>query len=237
MIYQLMHKDQICGELTESSGTIQAYQDNKEGISPFLGNCDFGKLKKWWTMRSVPASRRAMQETLKSAGCENPGAYLAKNLAVSISDTYWIRPLGEVLKYQDVRSYNLVNYTGRKVPYHNAASYDPNASLGGQMEKYWDLTGDIPVLVKECSQFFGQQSVNEVFATHIHGLQGTNIPYVRYHGAITEHGSVLSKCEAFTSDKVELVSAYEVIESEKKSNGELLTTKVASFRSVVRQRF
>lgn len=220
MIYQLMHKDEVCGELTEISGVIQSYQDNGEGFSPFLGNCDFDKIKKWWTMRSVPASRHAMQEMLRNAGYENPGSYLAKNLAVSISDTYWIRPLRENLTYQDVKFYNLADYTGGKVPYHNATSYDPNASLGGQMEKYWDLTGDIPILVKECSQYFGQQSVNEVFATHIHDLQKTDIPYVRYHGSITEHGSVLSKCEAFTSDKAELISAYEIIESEKKPNGQ-----------------
>lgn len=218
MIYQLMHKDQICGEMTEISGTIQSYKDNHEGFSPFFGNCDYDKIKKWWTMRSVPASRNAMQEMLKNAGYENPGSYLAKNLAVSISDTYWIRPLGKDLKYKDVRFYNLADYTGGKIPYHNATSYDPNASLGGQMEKYWDLTGDVPVLVKESSQYFGQQSVNEVFATRIHDLQGAGIPYVRYHGSITEHGSVLSKCEAFTSEKAELVTAYEVVESEKKTN-------------------
>lgn len=220
MIYHLMHKDEVCGELTEISGVIQSYQDNGEGFSPFLGNCNFDKIKKWWTMRSVPASRHAMQEMLRNAGYENPGSYLAKNLAVSISDTYWIRPLGENLKYKDVKTYNLADYTGGKVRYHNAISYDPNASLGGQMEKYWDLTGNIPILVKECSQYFGQQSVNEVFATHIHVLQHTDIPYVRYYGSITESGSVLSKCEAFTSDKAELVSAYEVIESEKRPNAQ-----------------
>ena len=30
-------------------------------------------------------------------------------------------------------------YSDGKVPYYNATSYDPNASLGGQLEKYWDL--------------------------------------------------------------------------------------------------
>lgn len=40
-----------------------------------------------------------------------------------------------------------------KIPYHNVTSYDPNASLGGQMEKYWDFTGKVPVLVKESSKY------------------------------------------------------------------------------------
>ena len=46
MIYQLMHKDEACGELTEMSGVIQSYQDNGEEFSPFFGNCDFNKIKK-----------------------------------------------------------------------------------------------------------------------------------------------------------------------------------------------
>lgn len=33
----------------------------------------------------------------------------------------------------------MIGYNEGKIPYHNATSYDYNASLGGQMEKYWDL--------------------------------------------------------------------------------------------------
>ena len=45
MIYQLMHKDKVCGELTEMSGVIQSYQDNGEGFSPFFATAILTKSK------------------------------------------------------------------------------------------------------------------------------------------------------------------------------------------------
>ena len=87
-------------------------------------------------MRAIPASRSVMQNIVKSTGCINSGMYLAKNLALSMTDTYWVCPENATLKYDQVKFANLSMYSNGKVPYHNATSYDYNASLGGQMEKY-----------------------------------------------------------------------------------------------------
>lgn len=148
----------------------------------------------------------------------NTESYLAKNLALSMTDAYWICPERTKISYEEVKLRSLGLYNGGKMPYHNATFYDPNASLGGQMEKYWDLDHETPMLVKESYKYYGQQSANEVFATYLHQLQNTKIPFVRYHAEITEDHGILCKCLAFTSDKVELISAYEVIESSKKQN-------------------
>lgn len=69
MRYQLMHKDHICGEMTKVTGSILEYQDNGEGYSPFLGNCDLNNIRRWWAMRSVPASRNVMQEMQRLHKC------------------------------------------------------------------------------------------------------------------------------------------------------------------------
>ena len=78
----------------------------------------------------------------------------------------------------------------------------------------------MPVLVKESYKYFGQQSINEVFATRLHQLQQTHIPFLRYTATRTEDYGILSKCKAFTTDDVEFVSAYEVIMSQKRRNDE-----------------
>lgn len=218
--YNLMHLNTICGTILydETSGRIAGYRDGKTGLSPFLGNADAEKIKKWWEMRAIPASRAALQNILRDAGCFNAGSYLAKNLALSMTDAYWICPVDARISYTDVKLSNFAAYHEGKVPYHNATSYDPNASLGGQMEKYWDLSSGKPVLVKESYRYYGQQSLNEVFATRLHELQGTDVPFVRYFASIQTDRSVLCKCEAFTSDKQEFVPAYEVLESRKARN-------------------
>ena len=81
--YFLKHKDVACGELVydETTGRIVSYNDNHSGYSPFLGNADFSKMKRWWEMRAIPASRMVLQRILPDAGCMNTGSYLAKNLA------------------------------------------------------------------------------------------------------------------------------------------------------------
>lgn len=201
-LFNLMHKDITCAILMidDEDGSITAYKDLKTGYSPFLGNCDVKLIKKWWQSRAVPASRNAIQEILKRHNFINAEIYLAKNMAFSMTDTYWLKPL---------------DYNGT---YHNASSYDPNASLGGQMEKYWDLSANTPILVKESYKYFGQQSINEAFATLLHDKQKTSIPYVKYQIVKTEDNGVQCRCDAFTSDFVELVPAFEVLEGAKTNN-------------------
>jgi hypothetical protein len=214
-----MHKNKECGivMMDEINGKIEKYKDNNNGFSPYLGNADNEKIKKWWEMRAIPASRNGIQAMLMNAGVINTETYLAKNLALSMSDTYWIKPEGMTLSYEDIALTNFSGYNDGKVPYHNATSYDPNASLGGQMEKYWDLSGKTPVLVKESYKFYGQQAINEAFASYVHELQKNDIGFVKYTLAEKDNG-VLCRCDAFTSDKLELVPAYEIVESVRHDN-------------------
>lgn len=218
--YFLMHKNNVCGslEIDDETGRLEAYKDHNTGKSPFLGHADTRLMKKWWDARAVPASRKMMQEVLKQNNCINTEVYLAKNLALSMTDTYWICPVNTELKYEDIKMSSYLSYNNGKIPYHNATSYDFNASLGGQMEKYWDLNTVTPTLVKESYKYYGQQAINELFASNIHKLQYANIPFVDYSAIKTKDNGVICKCEAFTNDKIELVSAYEVIEGSKTLN-------------------
>lgn len=222
--YSLMHKNDKCGTILfdENIGRITEYHDDRNGLSPYLGNCDIKKIQKWWEMRAVPASRATMQQVINNANCLNTEVYLAKNLGLSMTDTYWIKPSGIDLSFDNVEFANLAAYSHGKIPYHNATSYDPNASLGGQMEKYWDLMHKTPILVKESYKYYGQQSINEVFASIVHSRQPSNVEFVRYTAEMTEDRGVQCKCPAFTSENIELLSAYEMVESRKIQNSQAL---------------
>ena len=222
--YSLMHKNDKCGTILfdENIGRITEYHDDRNGLSPYLGNCDIKKIQKWWEMRAVPASRATMQQVINNANCLNTEVYLAKNLGLSMTDTYWIKPSSIDLSFDNVKFANLAAYSHGKIPYHNATSYDPNASLGGQMEKYWDLMHKTPILVKESYKYYGQQSINEVFASIVHSRQPSNVEFVRYTAEMTEDRGVQCKCPAFTSENIELLSAYEMVESRKIQNSQAL---------------
>ena len=223
-LYTLMHKDHPCAvvALDDVTGNMMSYKTLDSKYTPFLGGCDQQKFKKWWEMRAVPASRDMMQQTLREAGVLTTAEYLAKNLAVSVTDTYWLCPEGSKLTYEHVNIRRIASHGQGIVPYHNATSYNPNASLGGQMTKYWDLTGEVPVLVKESYKYFGQQGLNEVLASRIHTMQGNNVPFVRYTASRMEDGGIECRCDAFTNERTEFVPAYEVIESRHIKNSQNL---------------
>jgi len=218
--YILMHKDIPVANLVLDNTTnlIIGYKPLNPEHSPFLGTCDIDKIKKWWAMRSIPASREMMQQVIRNAGCINAEGYLAKNLALSMTDSYWICPIDMSLEYKDVNLRNFTDLDIDRVPYHNDTSIDPNASLTGQMDKYWDLSGRYPVLVKNSTAHYGQQALNEVMATIIHEKQHTDVPYTKYRAEKIEDGGYACRCRAFTSDGLEFVPALEVIDGGHISN-------------------
>ena len=217
-----MHKNDECGVIfiDEDTGNFMDYKDYESGFAPFFGNANKNNMKKWWEMRAVPAAREDIVALINGLSLTTSEEYLAKNLAISVTDTYWIKPIDDRLEFKDVNFWNFKNYHGGKLPYHNVTSYDPNASLGGQMEKCWDLSGEVPVLRKEAYKSYGQQAINELFATELHQRQKTRIPYVSYRIERTENGGVVSLCDSFTNLDKELITAYEVLESEKKDNSD-----------------
>lgn len=205
--YYLMHQNDRCGLFRFDGKNWKAvsYRDFGTGLAPFSG--DVRKVIRWWHMREIPGSRPMLRETLRKEQCSSAGELLVKNLGVSLTDTYWACPEGAGLSYKDVLS--------RCSP---GGRYDPNASLGGQMEKRWDLDEKTPVLVKTADRNYGQQAINEAFATLVHTHQDSHVPFVSYRTMAAKNGGVCCTCPAFTSDRVELVSAYEVVESQKARN-------------------
>ena len=193
--YALMHKNTAYGiaHIDSESGALLSCRIMEPAYAPFLGHADTGKMKKWWNMRAIPGTRGALEQVLRNAGCQNSTSYLAKNLAVSVTDTYWICPVDLKLTWEDVRPVSLITSMDGKLPYHNATSFNPNASLGGQLDKYWDLTENPPHLVKKAYAYFGQQSINEVFATRLHQKQSSKISYAKYSIRSEEDGGLSSR--------------------------------------------
>ncbi len=219
-IYILKHQDDNIGMLSidEDFGTVLSYKEINGELSPYLGNMDLKKVKLWWQTRAIPGSRKMLDKILLDAGCNSNFDYLAKNLGLSLTDCYWICPADSDLRWKDVCLYNILG-SENYIPYHNATSYDPNASLGGQMEKYWDMNGAYPKLVKTATGYYGQQAANEEFATIVHSMQQSAFLYVRYSTQNREIDDALqSVCPAFTSQFLEFVPALEIVNSAKRPN-------------------
>lgn len=214
LIYDLMHQNNKCATVAFDAiggSLINIDSIYDKALMPMNAKTDIRSINTWWKHRPVPSSREDMKHIMRLAGVEFPEMYLIKNLGLSMTDTYWICPVDENLNWEDVRLTNQKSIGKTRVPYHNVDSYDPNASLGGQMSKHWDISQNPPVLVKEANKYYGLQAINEQFATLLHSRQPKAPEYVKY--TVTKNPNdygLLVSCKTFVENGLEFLSAYEI---------------------------
>ena len=112
--YELLNKDVVVllfsydAELHRIERILSI--EHPEYASPALVDVDgaisLRNLIRWWTRRSIPASR-AQVERLKSAlSIDTTLELLEKSFALSLSDRYWVREQGQSLTWADVNFFD-----------------------------------------------------------------------------------------------------------------------------------
>lgn len=228
MQYQIMRKNDIVTTADfDNDGHMLSYDANniQKEIAPLDGCRMTNWLKQWWNDRSVPIGQGNLGKMLKENGCATPEGYLIKNLGLSLTDYYWIRPVDSVLTWEQVNLFennfkeNRLYETDKTERMGKTIAYSPNGSLQGNIEKTWAIIEGKRCLIKGNHNDMSCESINEVIASRIHALQGYDnyTPYKLIHikGKEYAYGCI---SELFTSQKKELVSAYAVEESVKRPN-------------------
>lgn len=105
MEHYLMRKNEIVTicDFTED-GTMIAFSPRFR--NPELAPLDFqasdAHIRKWWQNRQIPLRQGRVEDMLRRRGLTAPGEFLLKNLGLSMTDCYWIRPVGSSLRWEDV---------------------------------------------------------------------------------------------------------------------------------------
>ena len=227
MLYILMHKNDpvvvvnidASGQMTDVSRHIY----NQE-LLPLRYQSDPIGLVKWWKERAVPLSRHGLQEFILKHGFDGPEDYLIRNLGLCLSDTYWVKPADSSISWSDVNLYENDFRSDYFSSFqaegdHGIPAYSANSSLQGDVEKTWSIINGNRVLIKGNSSVRSSESLNEVLASEIYKRQGhdnyvhydlVHIKDVEYHfGCI---------CKDFASPAFELVTAYDLMTSQKREN-------------------
>ena len=170
----------------------------------------------WLNDRTVPVNRK---NRYKYGGAKNKLAWMLENHACSLDDCYWIRTKEERMTWEDVRlyGYDKVDILTQEnladqAHYNNAA----NSTLGGELEKYWFCqktdNGTELFLCKKTSPSNDILIIREKIANMIYENQGYS-KYCRYQYVYnTEHQLVGCFCKAFTTESLELITAYDLLE-------------------------
>lgn len=227
MRYQLMHKNVPVLELTiqDETATITKVGDLLDprhlpvGVSKKSLLSD---LNHWWQRRSIPASRSGLREAMDSLNISAPQMLLTKCLGLSLSDQYWVRPENENVSWESVNFFqNPFSgdvgdiLFGGKTDSENLDLMSPDNTSDGWLKKRWTILNGKRCLLKGGSGTTRQEPYNEALASWI--MEQLQIPHVTYR-LVNENGAPYSLCEDFITPDTELVSAWHVMQTQKKEN-------------------
>lgn len=226
-----MHRDDpVCAiSIDAVSGAIlRVSKPVNPELIPLGGCINSAMLRKWWQRRAVPVGQGKIQRILEQMGISTPQEYLVKNLGLSLTDHYWIKPLNMELGWKDINlftndfrdpvgdmQFDLDLDVVQDLP---ANAFSPSSSTQGDLTKKWIIADGKRCLVKGNHGSNSQESLNEIAATLLHQKQG-RVPYVSYSTIrLGDNQQIYCVCESFTSDEVELIPAIDIVESTKKDN-------------------
>ena len=223
-----MHKDiPVClMEISEDGvlGNVRRNEAAKEHF-PLGGQMNNMKFHEWWRDRAIPKTRHGAKNALQRLGYSSTNSALVNNLALSLSDCYWIQPRGEGLTWKDTNLFtnDFVDTFGeitinqdhmidlRKETRFNCATSQ------GELQKKWciDKEGRRYMIKGNYGQSY-QQSLNEIFATKLHQQQrisnytSYSLVKVQVDGNVEGLGCM---CYDFCSEDIECISAWELLQT------------------------
>lgn len=228
--YYLMHKDiPVCLMEINEDGAISNVRRNEAAQDhfPLGGQMNNMKFHEWWRDRAIPKTRHGVKAALQQLGYSSTNSALVNNLALSLSDCYWIRPRGEAITWSDVNLFtnDFVDAFGeltlnkdhvidlRRMTRFNCATSQ------GELQKKWCIAGDgRRYLIKGNYGDSYQQSINELFATRLHEQQGFQCYTSYYPVRVQVDGNIEGLgCMSydFCSEQIECISAWELLQTVK----------------------
>lgn len=230
MQYTLMHKRIKTAEIEldddagfiRKTGAVYAPEHLPLGIPLRAGRIDRMALNEWWTDRSIPVSRSGVRRALQTLELDSTLLLPPRCFGLNLSDQYWICPEGSGLMWEDVNFFehdfsedvgDVLFGADKKAETLDFSS--PDNTLDGNLKKRWKIMGRERCLVKGGSGPFCQQPFNEVIAAGI--MERLGIPHVPY-SVIWDEGEPYSVCGDFVTKDTELVPAWRIYQTQKKSN-------------------
>ena len=215
-------------ELDDETGIIRKIESVMSaehvpvGVPVKKGIADRSELNKWWTDRSIPASRSGVREALETLELTDTKILLIRCFGLSLSDQYWIRPEETGLTWEKINFFdNSFSDDMGDVLFgkpNKAEDFDfssPDNTSDGYLKKRWKIANGKRCLIKGGSNPFRQQPFNEVIASKI--MDRLGIDHVPYN-IIWEDGEPYSVCEDFVTRDTELISAWRIMQTQKKDN-------------------
>lgn len=226
--YYLMHKDiPVCLMDISDEGAISGVRKIEQNAAhfPLGGQMNNMKFHEWWKDRAIPKTRHGAKSALQKLGYSSTNSALVNNLALSLSDCYWIKPRGEDLTWKDTNLFanDFVDTFG-EITLNQDSIIDIRektkfncATSQGELQKKWciDENGKRYMVKGNYGNSY-QQSINELFAAKLHEQQ--NFPqYTKYYpvrmNVDGDREGLGCMSYDFCSENIESISAWELLQT------------------------
>lgn len=223
--YFLMHKDRRLLAFSIEKGSVLNVRvnENEKIHLPVSYGAD---IMKWLRERSIPATRKGLSERIHDL---NTFDLMLSNLGLSLTDSYWLNPVGSGYTWDSVNLYRndfrdslSLDLTDNRSDIAGKTNFLPSASLKGDLKKKWliDESG-VRILVKGNYSDSCIQSISEVLATKIYQKQPCKISFTPYSFIkISSDNKIIlgCKCPNYTTEDLEFVPAIDIVNSLKCPN-------------------
>lgn len=169
----------------------------------------------WLSNRQAPKHREHINELLVKCGCDNLDGYIRITHALTLNDTFWVKPITSPLTWDKVSLYkNKFNEVIARIAFEGGmhgelfSSTSPEFGTDGNYAKCWirDKNDDI-YLVKggsEGARNTGREPFSECYASQIASIvckDSVNYEMTMFHNKLA------SKCKLFTDEQYGYVPA------------------------------
>ena len=236
MKYILMNKNKpiLLLEYNTKYNTIEKIYDiyniKYASLSVYNANKNISKnlvaeVNKWFRNRGIPSWRKNIEKLLENLNVSTTEELLNKAYALSLSDQYWIKEQDSQIEWKDINFFendfkykayldiSLSNSSDKRL--NQAELKSPNNTTDGMLQKGWIIENGKRVLVKGIYQPSREEPINEWLESEI--CRRLDFYHCDYSIDIINN-RIVSKCESFVTSDEEIISAYDIYNSEKKSN-------------------
>ena len=185
-------KEEFVDNETESE-----YVLNEEGC--FL-------VENWLSDREIPVNRENYSAYVRKESTARQ--FMLENYAYSLTDCYWMHDKNEVITWEDIKKKRDSVDSYLSVKDSNRMYKGQNATLGGQLEKFWYKSDGQLKICKKTGVLYDVLNAREVFASEIY----KDLGYENHCDYDTEGVVTGCKCFSFIRYNKELITAYDLFE-------------------------
>lgn len=202
--YLLMNKDVVIAHFHVKSLTDSVEIESIETEIPHW----IQNLRTFIMNRRAPKSRENIERLLKESGCDTIQGYLNITHALSLVDTFWVKPVDSRLSWENVSLYtHAFNETIAKTAFEGGlhgrhlSDTSPEYGTDGTFAKCWIRENEQIKLLKRGSsgaRNAGLEPYSEFYASQL--IQEFTRDFVNYD-LRSRSGRICSVCDIFTSEE------------------------------------